>query len=196
MSAMLYSSPARYSRLRQPLVQHAMQALDLVGVALDRVGQLLRRVGREMVVLAEHRPDPAHLEHQPLQAGEPVARVGRDQLPGLLGEVDQDRAGLEQRHRRPPGPSWIDDRRDAVVGGDRQELRLELVAGADVDRNDRIRAAPAPRARCAPCGRSGWARSRRRSWMSPFLVRPVSGAASVGVPASDTAGSRNHRGRR
>ena len=34
-----------------------------------------------------------------------------------------------------PGPSWIDDRRHAVVGRDRQKLRLELIALGDVDRD-------------------------------------------------------------
>ena len=60
----------------EALVQHAVEPLHLVGVALDRVGDLFGRVEAEVVGLAEHRADAAHLEHQPLAARVAAARVG------------------------------------------------------------------------------------------------------------------------
>jgi len=57
------------------------------------------------------------------------------ELPGLLREVQQDRAGLEQRQRLAAiGWLMIDDGRNAIVRRDLQEVRLELLALADVDR--------------------------------------------------------------
>src|SRR5688572_31683107 len=53
--------------LRQVLVHHPVEALRLVAVALAAVGDLVLFRAHEMVRLAEHRPDPAHLEHEPLQ---------------------------------------------------------------------------------------------------------------------------------
>ena len=91
------------------------------------------------MVLTRHRPEPAHLPEQPLQHLDPAANVGRDELPGLFGKIEQDRPGLENRNRR-AAVLWfvIDDGRDAVVRGNRQELRLELITLADVDRDDPV----------------------------------------------------------
>ena len=63
----------------------------------------------------------------------------RQEAAGLLGEIDQDRAGLEHRKRLAAvGGRMVDDRRNAVVRADREKFRLELLAGADVDRNEVI----------------------------------------------------------
>jgi hypothetical protein len=80
--------------------------------------------------LAEHRARAAHLPHQPFDGA--VARLAglRQQLAALVGEIDQDRAGL---HQAEPVIA-IDDRRDAVVRADLQKFRLELLVLADVDR--------------------------------------------------------------
>src|SRR5438270_11585700 len=48
--------------------------------------------------------------------------------------MDQDRARLEDR-QWPLIEIMIDDRRHPVVGADLEELRLELVALADIDRD-------------------------------------------------------------
>ena len=83
-----------------------------------------------MVHLADHRPDAAHLPHQPLH-DEPVAvLVLGYELAGLVGEIEQDGAGLEQR----AAVVAVDDRGDAVVGADLQEVGLELLVLGDVDR--------------------------------------------------------------
>ena len=48
-------------------------------------------------------------------------------------------ARFENRHRR-AAVTWIlvDDRRNAIVGRNRQEFRLELVPPAQIDRMDRV----------------------------------------------------------
>ena len=50
-------------------------------------------------------------------------------LAGLLGEIEQDRVGVEHEH------AIIVDRRHLAVRIDLEEFRLELVALAGVDRN-------------------------------------------------------------
>ncbi len=93
----------------------------------------------EMVVLPGHRPEPAHLPEQPLHALGAAAQVGRQEFAGLLGEIEQDGAGLEHRERRAAARRIvIDDGGDAVIGRDFQELAIELFAFSDVDRNDFI----------------------------------------------------------
>jgi hypothetical protein len=59
--------------------------------------------------LTEHRPDPAHLEHEPLQHLVPGAWLAREEPAGLLAEVDEDRARLEDRDRLSVGAVGIDD---------------------------------------------------------------------------------------
>jgi hypothetical protein len=64
-------------------------------------------------------------------------RSAGDEAAGLVGEVEQDRAGFEQRNRRAAvGRRLVDDGRDAVVGRDLEEVGGELFALADVDRHD------------------------------------------------------------
>ncbi len=92
----------------------------------------------EVMRLAEHRADAAHLEHQPLERLVAAAQVGGQKAAGLGGEVDEDRARFEQRDRPSVRAVGIDDRRDLVVRADGQEFRLELVAGADVDRDGTV----------------------------------------------------------
>ena len=52
-----------------------------------------------------------------------------------LGEVEQDRPGFEDGNRRAVRTVVVDERGHLVVGTDAQELRRELLAGPDVDRN-------------------------------------------------------------
>ena len=137
MSAIEYS-PARNGAIREPRIQHAVQPVHLVGVAVDGVGDLLRRVVAEVVRLPGHRPEPAHLPEQPLLDLHAGPLVGRIELAGLAAEILQDGARLEHRDRLAARAVGIDDRRHAVVRRDRQELRLELVAPADVDGLDLV----------------------------------------------------------
>ena len=122
-------------RFAEALVDHAVDALGLVGVAVDRVLEFLGRIPAEMMRLAEHRADTRHLEHQPLDDVVLSARVRRHQLAGLLGQVHQDRARLENRDRLAARSFGIGHRGHAIVGADFQELGLELIAGADIDRD-------------------------------------------------------------
>ncbi len=117
----------------QLLVHDAVETPGFVGVAVYRVLDLFGRVLAEVVGLSDHRPDAAHLEHQPLQHLEfqPV-RLGQ-KLACLGSQVQQDGAGLEQGDRLSVRSFAVHQRRNLVVRADGQELRLELVAGADVD---------------------------------------------------------------
>src|SRR3546814_2308277 len=68
-------------------------------LACNRLRDFLRRVLAEVMVLAGHRSEPGHLPEQPLQRVVASANVGRQELAGLLGQIREDRAGLEQRDR-------------------------------------------------------------------------------------------------
>jgi hypothetical protein len=81
-----------------------------------------------VVNLAQHRADPAHLPHQPFVDAGPLLEVGRQQFSGLFSEVEQDCAGLHEREVGLP----VDDRRDAVVGGNLKEFGFELFVLGDV----------------------------------------------------------------
>jgi hypothetical protein len=79
------------------------------------------------------------LEHHPLQAEVAANGISGYQLAtGLFRPIDHDRGRLEQLQGRTIGTLRIDDRRNAMVWRDRQEFRLELVAFADVDRDDLV----------------------------------------------------------
>ncbi len=80
-------------------------------------------------------PRLAICQIQPLLDLDAAALVPRIESAGLAAEILQDRAGLEDRDRPAARTVVIDDRRHAVVGRDRQEFRLELIAARDVDRD-------------------------------------------------------------
>ena len=119
----------------KPRLHHVQQALRLGDVTLERplVGKLLAGEFVEKADLPEHRPDPAHLEVQPLDGLLSPRRIGWQKLAGLLGEILQDRAGLEQRQRLAAGPVRIEDGRDLAVRIQRQEFRRLLVVLVEVD---------------------------------------------------------------
>jgi len=57
--------------------------------------------------LAAHRSEPAHLPHHPLHDLGTAAQVGGQEAAALLGQVEQDGARFEHRHRRAAaGGSW------------------------------------------------------------------------------------------
>jgi hypothetical protein len=70
----------------------------------------------EIAELAEHGADAAHLEEHPLNGFVATCRIGWQELAGLLGEIEQDRARFEQGQRRTTGAVGIDDGRDLAVG--------------------------------------------------------------------------------
>ena len=82
---------------RKPRLQHAQHALRLIAIALERtlVGDLLAREFMEIADLAEDRPDRGHLKEDPLDGLVAQHRIFRQQLAGLLREIEQDRPGLE-----------------------------------------------------------------------------------------------------
>src|SRR5690242_5997222 len=92
----------------------------------------------EVVELAGHRSQPAHLPEQPLIDFAPRTLVRRIKLSGLATEILQDRAELEDRNRAPTRSLRINDRRHAIVRSDRQEIRIELLALRNVHRLEHI----------------------------------------------------------
>ena len=68
------------------------------------------------------------LPEQPLVDLDPAAFVLGVEFAGLAAEILQNGAGLEDRDRSAAGTIRIDDRRDAIVGRDREKFPLELIA--------------------------------------------------------------------
>src|SRR3546814_11629641 len=87
----------------------------------------------EEAELAEQRADAAHLPHHPLDRLVTRSRIGREELPALVGEIDQDRARFEQRERLSARPVGVIDRRDLAVGIEREEGRIIAFVRHDVD---------------------------------------------------------------
>ena len=123
----------------QTLIEYAVEPLGLFDITIDRIGNFLSRIISEVMILPEHRPEAAHLPEQPFHRLRPAAQIARKKLAGLLGEILENRAGLEHVER-PLAVSgfMIHDRRDAVVRRNREKLRRKLLAFADVDRLDLI----------------------------------------------------------
>src|SRR2546425_5329198 len=117
----------------QLFLNHPVEPVGLVLVAVHRVLDLLARVLQEMVRLPEHRADVPHLEHGPLHHLPAIAQVPGPELAGLGGQVEQHRARLGEREGFSARAFLVDHRRDLVVRRDGEKLGLELVAGADVD---------------------------------------------------------------
>jgi hypothetical protein len=91
----------------QALVQHPVEPVGLVGVAVDGVGHLFRRVDAEMVRLAEHGAEAAHLPEQPLIDLDPRGARRRDRTARSCG---RDIAG--SRRIRTPRSAARPARRD------------------------------------------------------------------------------------
>src|SRR5208282_3536147 len=120
--------------LRQLTVEQLDQPRGFADVTLDGVWDFLgRRVG-EVAGLAEHRADIRHLPEEPFEHFRAPGIFRRQQLAGLLRQVNQYRARLEYRDPR----IAIDDRGNFAVRANLDELRLELIAFADVHRMNRV----------------------------------------------------------
>src|SRR4029079_5380927 len=104
-------------------------------IALHRVWYALGGVLNEMMVLTSHRAETGHLPEQPLHDLEAAPHVGRQEAAGFLGEVLKDGARLEHADRCAAiGRLSIDNRWNAIVGSVSEEIRLELLSFADIDR--------------------------------------------------------------
>src|SRR5260370_4238433 len=87
-----------------------------------------------MVLLPGNRPEPAHLPEQPLQHLEAAAQILWQELAGLLAGIDEDGARFEHADRRPAARRFVVDHGGhAIVRRDLEEIRLELLALADID---------------------------------------------------------------
>jgi hypothetical protein len=117
--------------LGQAAVEHIQLALGFHREAVDRVFDLARRIGVEMPEAAAQVGRAAHLPEQPRQALGALPQVGGQEGAELLGQVQQDRAGLEHADRL--RPAAVDQRRDLGVRVGRDEAAAELLAFVDAD---------------------------------------------------------------
>jgi hypothetical protein len=75
------------------------------------------------------------LPKEPLHDLRAAAQIGGKKLAGLLSEILKNSTGLEDADRlAADGRIVVDDRRNAVVGRNRQKLRRKLLSLTDVDR--------------------------------------------------------------
>jgi len=118
--------------LRQLAVHHAEQALRLIEETLAGQRGFFLGAQLEEADLAQHRPQAADLPVQPFQHLVALRAGGRQQLAGLLGQVGEDGAALENAHRLAVRVG-VDDGGNLVVGRDGEEGRLELRILAEVD---------------------------------------------------------------
>src|SRR5262245_26316432 len=120
--------------IREMLVDHTEHALRFADVAIARA-LVLEAPARELVEetdLPEHRPDPARLEKEPLQRLVTPARFAWHELPGLVGEIRENRTGLEERQRFSLRAVRVDDRGNLPVRIERAEFRRQLLVRIEV----------------------------------------------------------------
>jgi hypothetical protein len=108
--------------------------LDVLGAGVAPICGGSTSTSLRRAVLAELRALVRQLPHHPLSDLVLAARLGRPELAGLLGEVHEDRTRLEDRDRWATARGVvIDDRGHPVVGTDREERGVELIAASDVE---------------------------------------------------------------
>ena len=74
--------------LGEAAVEDAVEAGGFLFVALEAVFAVLFVDGEEVVDLAEHGAEAAHLPHEPFEDGDLAAQVLGQELAGLLAEVE------------------------------------------------------------------------------------------------------------
>jgi hypothetical protein len=122
---------AQEPALGEVAVENVELPLHLHGVAIDGILELLGRIGVEVAEAAPQEGRAGHLPEEPRQAFRARTRLARKEGVELLGQVDQDRAGLEDAGRRRRAP--VEERRDLGVGVHGHEAASELLPLADVD---------------------------------------------------------------
>src|SRR3546814_13737344 len=65
-------------------IQHAIEPIRLVGIAIDRIRYLFGRIVAEVLGLAAHRPLPRHLPHHPFDHDAPSARLPWEDWKGVV----------------------------------------------------------------------------------------------------------------
>ena len=113
--------------LGQFAVEHIKLALGLHREAVDRVFDLERGIVIEVPEAAAEIRGGALQPEQPVERLGPRGVIARQELPELLREVEQDRAGLEHPHVL----VGVIERRNLGVRVDIHEAATELVAVAD-----------------------------------------------------------------
>lgn len=82
--------------VRKPAIEHAVEPLRFFHVAVNGVRNGRRCILDEMMVLPRHWAKAAHLPKQPLERLGALANVGRQELPGLFSQIEQNGARFEQ----------------------------------------------------------------------------------------------------
>ena len=108
-------------------VDHVGQAVSLAlvpghGRSVGLGGKLLPKAG-----LPKGRPYSRHLHHQPFEGAGPRAGIGRQELPGLLGKMNQDGPRLREHEVA------VDQQRNLGIGVQRDIGGRLLFALPDVD---------------------------------------------------------------
>ncbi|SLO61115.1 Uncharacterised protein [Klebsiella pneumoniae] len=89
-----------------------------------------------MLILPQHRPQPADLPEQPLQRDVAFPQLAAQQLTAFFRQIEQDGAGLENAQWRPAvSRHVVDDSRNFIIRRNRQKLRMKLFPFADIDPN-------------------------------------------------------------
>jgi hypothetical protein len=121
----------------QALLQHAVQARRFGIQQVEGERDRLRRFLLEHLQLAQVRGDVPDLPEQPFLHVLPLGSAGRwQELPGAVGQVVEDGAGLEQAQRCLA--AMVDNRRDSPVGADALKACSLLLAFADVHRQQAV----------------------------------------------------------
>src|SRR5262245_52287818 len=123
----------------KPFVENSIKPLGFLDVAIYRIGELLVGVVSEVMILSKHRAEITHLPKKPLHNFRAATQIVGQKLAGLLGEILKNSAGLEDADGlAAAGRIVVHYCRNAVVGGNRQKLRLKLISLTDVDWLDGI----------------------------------------------------------
>ena len=178
MSAIVYSSPARYWLSYSRLFSTPNSRFTSSVKRVDRVGLVALGVAQpaEVAALAALRPLVGHLPDQPLDDLVFRPQRLREELSLLLGDIQHDRAGFEDGDRlAAAGRVVIHQHRHAVIGVHLEEFRRELVAAPDIARARSCTARRAPPAGLSPSCRSASASSEHRTWFCLSVLAWVPG---------------------
>jgi methylated-DNA-[protein]-cysteine S-methyltransferase len=114
-------------RFRQPLLKNGEEPHDLVGKGPHERRRRILRKQRDGCEPADSGTGARHGPEKPLQRVGPCPSARWQKHAGLLGQVDQDRAGFEDG-RAAVRTAGVHDGGDLVVGRYAQEVRRPLLA--------------------------------------------------------------------
>ena len=114
--------------IRQPGIENGEKPLHLAQITCLHRRQFFRPIMAEQIGLAHHRPQPANLQHQPLQGFGAATRIGGQQLAGFFCQPDEDGTRFHY------GEIIVDQAWHLAVGVQFQELGPLLLALGQIER--------------------------------------------------------------